>query len=145
VVEGEPSEPLLVEAADELRAAADELEAAVARAARAEQALSASEGLADALLGFVETPLVVLDTDLRVIGWSAGAEEAWGRTASDAVGRRWSRLGRSIDPEASASQLDELVVDGAPGSMVPFGDSLTVLLVGDGGLARYLIVTQATT
>ena len=136
---------MLARATDELGAAASELQQAVERAGRAEQALASVEALADALLACVDRPLIVLDTDLRVTGWSAGAEATWSRSADDAVGRRWSRLGRSVDPAATASQLDDLLLDGAPGAMVPFGDSLQVRLVGEGEVVRYLVVTQADT
>lgn len=141
--EGPPSDVRLAAAADELRAAATELEAAVHRADQAEQALAGREALVDALLAFVARPLMVLDPDLKVIGWSGGAEEAWDRSADDALGRRWSRLGRSIDPEAPASELDDLVAKAAPGTTVPFGDTLVVQAVGDDERVRYLVVTLA--
>lgn len=136
---------LLAGAAAELDAAARELQQAVDRADRAEAALASLEGLVDVLLDRIDRPVIVLDAELRVTGWTAGAEKCWSRPAADAVGRRWSRLGRSIDPTASANRLDELVLEGSPGDMVPFGDSLEVQLVGEGDVVRYVVVTQADT
>jgi PAS domain-containing protein len=135
----------LARATEELGAAASELQQAVERADRAEEALASVEALADALLACIDRAVIVLDTDLRVVGWSTGAETTWSRSAADAVGRRWSRLGRGVDPAAAASQLDDMLLDGAPGAMVPFGESLQVQLVGEGEVVRYLVVTQADT
>lgn len=141
----ERADELLARSARELDAAAGELQAAVDRADKAEEALAAVESLIDVLLDEVERPIIVLDTELRVTGWSTGAEKCWSRAAADAVGRRWSRLGRSVDPSATSAQLDQLIGEGVPGDMVPFGDSLQARLVGEGDAVRYVVLTQAGT
>jgi PAS domain-containing protein len=89
----------LSEAATELGAADDELKT------RGE-AIGRLSAVLESLLGQLATPALVVGTDGKVLAWSRGAAELWGRAAPSAVGRKVSTLGLGL-PESLISRLDE--------------------------------------
>ncbi len=133
-------EERLREASSQLEAASEELGAALARASEARDALDALEGLVDELLSAVPSPLIVLDVDLRVVGWSVGAEERWSRPPDQAVGRKWSRIKRMVDDAVTTSQLDELLSDGGDGHPASLGGLRVRALKADGRV-HYLLLS----
>ncbi len=133
------AEQKLEEARSQLQAASEELGAALGRASAARDTLDAAEGLVDELLALVPTALIILDADLRVVGWSSGAEDRWSRPAGQAVGRKWSRIKRTVDEEIATSQLDELLLEDGPEHPVSLG-ALTVRRLKVGTQVRYLLL-----
>ncbi|YCK33728.1 STAS domain-containing protein [Actinomadura sp. ATCC 39365] len=90
----------------ELRHANDALTARAAELRRANDALVARAAELDAvgritasLLHGLGDVVVVLDADMRVLIWGAGAEELWGVRAGEAVGRPLASLGTGLPVE----------------------------------------------
>jgi PAS domain-containing protein len=133
---------LLARANEELGAATAELEQAVARAERAEAAHDAAESLVDALLSIAAVPVVVLDTDLKVLGWSSGCEDRWSVDPSDAIGRSWTRLAHNLDEPAFGADDLAPLLEGDPDDEkeIEVGASFRGRAVSVVGGARRLVV-----
>ena len=136
---------LLARANDELHAATAELEQAVARAERAEVAHDAAESLVDALLAIADVPVVLLDPELKVLGWSSGCEQRWTVSAADAVGRSWTRLAHNLDAPAFASDDLAPLLDGDldDDAEIELGASFRGRAVAVAGGTRRIVVWHA--
>jgi PAS domain-containing protein len=136
---------LLARANEELGAATAELEQAVVRAERAEVAHDAAESLVDALLAIATVPVVLLDTELKVLGWSSGCEQRWSVSAADAIGRSWTRLAHNLDAPAFASDDLAPLLEGDLDDVaeIDLGASFRGRAVSVVGGARRLVVWLA--
>jgi PAS domain-containing protein len=136
---------VLARANEELRAATAELEQAVARAERAEEAHDLAESLVDALLAIAGIPVVVLDADLKVVGWNTGCEQRWSVGPNEAIGRSWTRLAHNLDaPAFGADDLAPLLErDPEVDEEIDVGDSFRGRTVAGVGGARRLVVWHA--
>ncbi len=83
---------------------AGDLREAYIAAARAERGLRQQTRLAD----LSHDAIITMDDDRRVIGWNAGAEELYGWTAAEAMGKVTHQLLRTSGP-VSCSELDAIL------------------------------------
>jgi PAS domain S-box-containing protein len=95
----------LVERAEDLRAANDELRTARDRLEREVERRTQQAHLLD----LTHDCIFVRDMNDVITYWNRGAEELYGWSAQDAVGKKSRELLRTVVPEASAEALDALL------------------------------------
>jgi two-component system CheB/CheR fusion protein len=101
---------------EELQATNEELEAMNDELHQRGLDLNAANGYLEAILTSLRAAVVVLDDDLSVQAWNAGARELWGLTPDEAIGQHFLNLDIGLPVQELRVPVRETLLNGGDGN-----------------------------